>query len=761
MLTTELAAGGKLRLIPGEDVAQTRLNLSLPETNSFNAATLRRIYKNLGSDFVVVGSFVETGEVSQQVRLDLRVQDAVVGDTIAVAAENGNESDLSGLIARAGAGLREKLGVAAPSPSESAGTKASLPATSEAARLYAEGLEKQRLYDFLGARELLEKAVGADPNFALAHLQLSDAWASYGDSKRAREEAKKALDLSAGLPREQSLMVEARYYEALHQWDKAIETRRTLFNFFPDNLYHGLQLAAVQAAGAKGPDSLATVESLHKLPVAERNDPRIDLAEAVAANVVSDFKRQAAASEQAVQKARAIGARVLVARALIIEARAFMEMGQQDKAGPALSEAQEIFKAVGDRFHAARVLQQVGLALYYQGKFEEAKKTYEEALTIQRELGNRSNEAKLLNGIALVQEEQNDLDGAQQNYLRALALCREIDDRAMTGTVLGNLGNVEISRGNFQIAKPRLQESLDIARQVGDQSGIALQLENLALVLVAEGNLRAAKPLYEESLQISRKTGKNKDLSIILVDHGDLQRLLGDLSAARRSYLEAQRLSTTAGDQQGIGVATRALGEIEFQQGDLTAAHESFEQALAVLKKIGDTRFFQNTSLAMGRLELETGDPSIAERKARLASDEFRKAKDPDSQANAEVLLTRALLVQQKTQEAQHIGADAKKLAVQGSRATQIVVASVEAEVEVASGKATEAANSLRQIVSDARRTGLVPQELETRLALGEAVNKSGNHDVARALFLSLERDAKAKGFQFIARKAAAARKGQ
>src|SRR5713226_1535356 len=476
MLTTELAAGGKLRLIPGEDVSQTRLNLSLPETDSFNAATLRRIYKNLGSDFVVVGSFVETGEGSQQVRLDLRVQDAVMGDTIAVAAEDGNESDLSGLIARAGAGLREKLGVAAPSPRESAGTKASLPATSEAARLYAEGLEKQRLYDFLGARELLEKAVGADPNFALAHLQLSDAWASYGDTQQARAEAKKALDLSAGLPREQSLMVEARYYEALHQWDKAIETRRTLFNFFPDNLNHALQLAALPAAGARGTDSLATVESLHKLPVPERNDPRIDLAEALAANVVSDFKRQAVASEQAVQKARAIGARVLVARARIVEARAFMEMGQQDKAGPALSEAQEIFKAVGDRFHAARVLQQVGLALYYQGKFEEAKKTYEEALTIQRELGNRSNEAKLLNGIALVQEEQNDLDGAQQNYLQALALCREIDDRAMTGTVLGNLGNIELLRGNFQSARSRLQESLDIARQVGDQSGIALQL---------------------------------------------------------------------------------------------------------------------------------------------------------------------------------------------------------------------------------------------------------------------------------------------
>jgi hypothetical protein len=49
---------------------------------------------NLGSDFVVVGSFIGTGEGSQQVRLDLRVQDAVLGDTVAVTAENGNQADL-------------------------------------------------------------------------------------------------------------------------------------------------------------------------------------------------------------------------------------------------------------------------------------------------------------------------------------------------------------------------------------------------------------------------------------------------------------------------------------------------------------------------------------------------------------------------------------------------------------------------------------------------------------------------------------------
>src|SRR5260370_13815825 len=55
MLTTELAEGGKLRTIPGESVAQTRISLSLPEADSLSRETLGRGYRNLGSDFVVLG----------------------------------------------------------------------------------------------------------------------------------------------------------------------------------------------------------------------------------------------------------------------------------------------------------------------------------------------------------------------------------------------------------------------------------------------------------------------------------------------------------------------------------------------------------------------------------------------------------------------------------------------------------------------------------------------------------------------------------
>jgi TolB-like protein len=246
MLTTELSAGGKLRTIPGENVALAKLSLSLPETNTISKQSLARIFDKLGSDLVVLGSYLDVEDTGRNVRLDLRVQDAASGETVAVLVENGNERALADLVARAGAALREKLSLPAISPAESLAARASLPSNPEATRLYAEGLPRLRACDPLAARDLLQKSVGADPSYALAHSALAEAWSKLGYEIRARDEAKKAFDLSSGLSREESLLVEARYRQAARQWDRAIEIYRTLFNFFPDELDYGFRLVEVQ-----------------------------------------------------------------------------------------------------------------------------------------------------------------------------------------------------------------------------------------------------------------------------------------------------------------------------------------------------------------------------------------------------------------------------------------------------------------------------------------------------------------------------------
>src|SRR5437879_3519642 len=282
MLTTELAAGEKLRTIAGENVARTKIDLSLADADSYAPDTLARIRKNLGTDYVVLGSYLALGRDSgRTLRLDLRLQDAAAGETLTSVSASGAEAEVSDLVARTGAVVREKLGAGAISAAEAAAVRASLPSSPEAARFYSEGLAKLRVFDALAARDLLQKAVAADPNHALAHAALAAAWTALGYDQKAKEQAQRAFDRSANLSREERLWVEGRYRETTKEWDKAVEIYRTLFGFFPDNLDYGLRLASVQTFAGKGQNALVTVEALRKLPAPNSDDPRIDLEEAL------------------------------------------------------------------------------------------------------------------------------------------------------------------------------------------------------------------------------------------------------------------------------------------------------------------------------------------------------------------------------------------------------------------------------------------------------------------------------------------------
>ena len=134
LMTTELSQGDELRTIPGESVAQMRMSLAIPDADSYSQQTLNRIRQNLGSDDVVVGSYLPLG--NGVLRLDLRMQDALAGETLATVSEKGKESEIDTLVGKAGAKLRAKLGIAALSDQQSAAVRTSLPSNPEAARLY-------------------------------------------------------------------------------------------------------------------------------------------------------------------------------------------------------------------------------------------------------------------------------------------------------------------------------------------------------------------------------------------------------------------------------------------------------------------------------------------------------------------------------------------------------------------------------------------------------------------------------------------------
>src|ERR1039457_1146313 len=213
MLTTELASDGALRMVPGEDVARVKRELPIPDEDSLAKTTLERLRINPGADVVILGSYTALpGNGDKRIRLDVRVQDTVHGETIAEKSFTGSEGNLFELATQAGQALRQSLGISPASNEASLQARAALPSNQEAVRFYTESQERLWAFDYGHARDLLTKAVASDPGYPLAHAALADAWNHLGYASKARAEIERARALSGHLGPEDRLLIDGQYY---------------------------------------------------------------------------------------------------------------------------------------------------------------------------------------------------------------------------------------------------------------------------------------------------------------------------------------------------------------------------------------------------------------------------------------------------------------------------------------------------------------------------------------------------------------------
>ena len=717
MLTTELAAGGTMRLLPGESIARARIELALPDVTVLSSQTLQAVRQRLGSDFVVLGSYVDLGAASAgRVRLDVRLQDTARGETLTSVSVEGTEQQLFDLVSRSGARLRERLGLPAMLPAQASSVQAALPSNTESARLYAQGLAALRSFDALAARDLLSQATTQDPGYPLAHAALSQAWLALGYDAKGRDEAKKALDSAGQVDREHYLLVEAGYYEAARDWPKAIEAYRTLFDFFPDNPDYGLALAHAQTLTGQGKDAMATLQKLRQLPREAQLDPRIDLATVSAASVLSDNTLQADAAVSAARKGRLTGAKLLVAAALVLQCRALANIGEVTKSAPACEEARAIYQAAGDWAGTARVLHAMAEAPLNQG----------------------------------------DLDTAQSLYEQALAIARRVGDQRGIARELGNLGVVFAARGQLAQATTFHQDSLAVYRDIGYQVGVGGEQSNLGELLRAQGRLHEAMAQYQDSLVHAHEFGNAELEALDRSDIGDVLADQGELDEAVRAYDQALKIFRDIGEKGYEAGTLAAMGRVKAQQGDLAVARALYEQALALQTPLGVKGDLAQTQLALAELQCETHNAPDAARLLGAALQEFQTENRGSDQIRAQAILSRALLLQNQVAAAR-TAIDAPATQIERARLIdRLEWRLADARVRMADTDDTGAERAAEQTLTEARIHGLIGMQFEASLVLAEIHLTGPDPARARAELLRLQEEARRKGYGLIARKAAA-----
>jgi len=534
MLNTELAAGGELRLISGEDVAHAEGDLPLRDEDSLGKKTLQHLRANPGADVVVVGSYTTIpSDQKRRIRLDVRLQDTAGGETIAEESVSGDENDLFNLVSDLGGKLRKSLGVPAPSEGIEMASRAALPSNEQAARLYAEGRARLWAYDYFTARDLLTKAIAADPDFPLSHAALSDVWWHIGYDAKGRAEARRALDLSNHLSEEQRLLVEGQYQRTVGEWLKAVETYRSLFHLFPDNLDYGLLFASAQMH-LSATDSLQTLAALRKLPPPLGDDARIDMTEA-SAWINRDFTKAQAAAKVAIEKATAQGSPVIVSRTYGI-------LCQQEPSIGASAEGIEVCQnalagsiAAKDPNGEAMMRTDLAALYYYRGDLRQSAEMFQQAVKNFRQVGNRD-------GVA---------------------------------TALSNFADTRLSQGDLKEARKLLEDSIPEYQAVDDKEGVVLNLNNLGDIWRQSGELDKADAAYQQAEVIARKIEDKDATAYVLNGMGDVALDRGDLALTRKRYEEALALRDQAGEKQLAAESRVSLAKLALEEGRASEAETS------------------------------------------------------------------------------------------------------------------------------------------------------------------------------------------
>lgn len=604
MLNTELAAGGGLRLVSGEDVARAKREVPVTNEDTLAKSTLQRLRTNPGADVVVLGAYTPMPENGQlRIRLDIRLQDTNRGETIAEEAITGNEADLFELASRAGADLRRSLGLSSLSAAAAITARASLPSNQQAIRLYAEGREKLWDFDFLGASDLLVKALAADANYPLAHSALSEAWWHLGYESKARAEAQRALELSKHLSQEDRLLVEGQYHRTMNDYPKAVEAYQTLFKLFPDNLNYGLLLASAQVY-VKPTDSLATLASLHRLPFPAGEDARIDMVEA-SAWINTDFTKAREAAKRAIAKGNAEGSHILVSRTYGI-------LCQQDPAIGATAEAISDCQSAMNNAVAA---------------------------------GDRHGEAMMLTDLAVIHWQRGDLAHAEAMWRQAIREFRQVGDPEGIAATLNNLGDDRLSEGDLGEAAKLVGQSIPNYQTIEDKDGIARALNDLGDVSKEEGDLDAALTRYRQAVTTAQEIDDKSVIAYVRFGQGDVEEYRGNLPAARKAYEESLALRNQTGEKQTVAETQVALAKLSIEEGHANEAEIALRKCEAQFHQEQQADDELTASAVLIRALLEQGKNSDAKAEEERAKPLANKSENflarlQFSLASARVLLT-------------------------------------------------------------------------------------------------------------------------
>lgn len=709
MLGTDIALGGRLHTMPDELVRPAHADLPIPGAGGYSAASLTLLRQRLGTDYVVSGSYLAYGVGDNPpLRLDLALQDARRGVTVATVSRTGTVADLPSLITVADAELRKKMGASARTGDELRLATNAQPPNAEVMRRMGFALDALRRYDPARARDELLQAVARSPGYAPAYALLAKAWSSLGYKQKALAAAEQAAAHSVNLPTPIRLQIEIQRDESRYDWPHAIAGLRQLVLIQREDPETQLDLVDALLAAGKPADAARALSKLRSFDgAAVQGDPRVELAATRIAAAQDDTKTRIAHASHALKLAQARDAPGLMADAE----------------------------------------RQLGIAGSYSKDRTPADALLERALADYRRVGNPSGEAAVHRDIGNLYIE-NHPQRAREEYERSLALYQSIGDQNGIASAYSDLAIMLWNAGDADGSKAAVRDILQIRRMTGDIAGQAWALAALAIEESDEAASDAVVAGLRQAASLDASIGAHSHRGFSLLSLSDLLRLRGELAQAATTCAEAlAEFAKVSGSGRNPSVDFECA-LIALDRGDVQAAETGFQQAREAATQEGDSMALGNSDVELAKIHMGNADWQAAAVQVDSATREYARGDMTTGETNA---LSLAALCNAELGKLKARDAAISRAQMLRSRITErqeVIDADIAlAEVRGETGEVEQSVSQLSDIAEDARKRQWQAPALDADLAAVRLLERKGEIARATALRAAIAATAHRLGF--------------
>jgi predicted ATPase/class 3 adenylate cyclase len=286
----------------------------------------------------------------------------------------------------------------------------------------------------------------------------------------------------------------------------------------------------------------------------------LDLAEAAIATALAQRKTARERAERALALYSELGDRLRVAQARHLLGRAFVDLGDIEEGETMLALALQEARAVGVRSVIADVLQSIAVARNHAGDVAGARPLFAEALAMFRSIGAERVISTIAGNLAEAEFHEGNAVEALRLENEALTTYRAFNHRLGAAISLGNIAAYLIALERYEEARISAQNGLAAARNAHWEAGVVWGLQHLA----------AAAALWPADHEEPTRG-----------DRVRAARLLGYVDA-RLNGLEALRQHTEQQEHDKMFAALRdALGEDQLEKLMAEGATWTEERAVA------------------------------------------------------------------------------------------------------------------------------------------------------------------------------------